>query len=94
MNRPQVLVDPEREAHPLDAVRRRGVRTRPRAEHDAVARRLRDAHEDRLAAVVQQSFEHASATAQQSVHPPAAQAKRTRRTDLNALFNARHARVV
>ena len=57
--RPRVLVDPEREAHPRDSVPGRLAARRARAEQDTVRGGLGDADEHGLLAVVQQPLEHA-----------------------------------
>ncbi len=81
----QIVVDAEREAHPLDPVARRLDVARARPEEHHVGRGLRDAHVHRLAVAVQQPFEHTAATAQHPVHAARQrQAKRTRRRDLDA----------
>ena len=66
------------------------LRARASAKQDAIARRLCRAYENRLAVVVQQPFDDATATAQQAVHASARQPKRADRTNLYALFNARN----
>ncbi len=84
--RPQVLVDAEREAHPLDAVRG-GRPASPRARRTGPCRGAGWAtlHDHRQLAVVQQALEHAAAAAQHAVAPgPARQAKRAGRRDLHA----------
>ena len=72
VERPQVLVDPEREPHPLDPPLRR-ARGRPRGRRTARGRRqLGDADDDRLVARVQQPVQHAAAHPGQPVEADAA----------------------
>ena len=68
----QVLVEAEREVHPLDAVLARLARGRLGPEPDRAAR-LPGAHDHGLVAVVEQPREHAVAAAQQAVAAGAGQ---------------------
>jgi hypothetical protein len=69
------------------------LRARSSAKHDTVTRRLRRTYEHRLAVVVQQSFDDAAATAQETVHATARQAKRADRTKLDTLLDTAQDRV-
>jgi len=76
---PQVVVDPEGEAHAVDRLDG-GVPVRgARAEQDLVAAGLRDAHDDRFVADVDEALEDAAATAQDAVRRPAGKAERPSR---------------
>ncbi len=68
MERAQILVHPEREAHPRDPILGRLTGGGAGLEHHALGGGLRDAHHHRLLAVVEQPFEHAPAVAQHPVH--------------------------
>ncbi|CAA9510900.1 MAG: hypothetical protein AVDCRST_MAG53-2602 [uncultured Solirubrobacteraceae bacterium] len=80
----QVIVDPEREAHPRD---RLGADVpapgRPRAHHDPVGPGLRRPHDRPLTLHVDEPLEHRSAAARDAVHPAAGQAEGPGGTDLD-----------
>ena len=80
----QVVVDAGGEAHPLDAGVRRRLGARPGREQHAVARRLDDADEHRLAVDPQQALHRRAAPADQPVHRATAEAERPGRPDLDA----------
>ena len=67
VERAQVVVDAEREAHPRDRRLGAGAILRPGAEQHAALAGLRDAHDGRAAVEVQQPLEHAAAPAQDPV---------------------------
>ena len=70
VERAQVVVDAEREAHPRDRGGRVGAVLRPGAEQHAALAGLRDAHDRRPALEVQQPLEHAAARRRTPSRPP------------------------
>jgi len=84
VERPQVVVDAQREAHARQRFLGHVGRIRPRHEHDAIARGLADAHHGGSALDVQQALEAAvAAAAQHPVGPGPRQAIGPHRTDLS-----------
>ena len=83
----EIVIHAECEAHSCDAVLRRLRRIRARPEPHPVDRRLIDAHEHRILAIVQQPFKHPPAPARHPV-PTHARGKpeRVRRAYLQKLL--------
>ena len=63
----EVLIDAQRDPHPLDRPFRGVALVGTGGEHDAVGGRLGDAHKDRLVAGVQQPLKHPAANPGQPV---------------------------
>ena len=92
VERPQVVVHAEREAHAGDPLRGRRLGLRAGAEDHPLGRGLDDRHVDALAARVQQPLQRGAAAAQQAVHRRGAEPERPRRPDLDAQLDRGRAR--
>ena len=89
VERPQVVVDPGGEAHALDRRRGGGLAGAAGREQDALRRGLRDRHEHRLLAHVQQPHQRRAAAAQDAVARAAADPERPRRRHLDPQVDRR-----